>query len=157
MAGAIFGENSGKYAGAFRTTQDSGLTFGSDQQVTLMQNLQVSHQQPIQNLFEIGTNKRYYVVGKPSGTWSASQILGFGSAVLDQVVDLADPCTGDRTLSLAMPNSFCDTGGAQGGGITLKLSGVLLQTVGFSMAAQDNLINSQIAGLMTDFEYYPDS
>jgi hypothetical protein len=33
------------------------------------------------------------------------------------------------------------------------LKGVLLQQVGFSVAAQDNLINSNINGIMLDLEY----
>ena len=151
---AIFGAASqGEYQGAFRTTANTALNFNGDD-MTLIQNLQVSHQQPVQNLFEVGSNKRYYVVGKASGTFSASQVLGFGSAALDTVTQLADPCEGDRTLMLAIPNAYCEVGGSQGGGdLTLTLKGVLLQSVAFSVAAQDNLINSQIQGLITDLEY----
>lgn len=151
---AIFGPNSqGEYQGAFRTTANTALNFNGED-MTLIQNLQVSHQQPVQNLFEVGSNKRYYVVGKASGTFSASQVLGFGSAALDTVTKLADPCEGDRTLMLAIPNSYCEVGGGDGGGnLTLTLKGVLLQSVAFSVAAQDNLINSQIQGLITDLEY----
>ena len=151
---AIFGPNSqGEYQGAFRTTANTALNFNGED-MTLIQNLQVSHQQPVQNLFEVGSNKRYYVIGKASGTFSASQVLGFGSAALDTVTKLADPCEGDRTLMLAIPNSYCEVGsGGEGGNLTLTLKGVLLQSVAFSVAAQDNLINSQIQGLITDLEY----
>lgn len=150
---AIFGENSqGEYQGAFRTTAETAISF-NDTDLTLLQNIQVSHQQPVQPLFEVGSNKRYYVIGKASGTFSAGQILGFGNAALDQVTSLADPCQGNRTLELHMPNSYCTVNGGGGGGLYLTLTGVLLQSVGFSMAAQDNLINSQIQGLMTDLEY----
>ena len=159
---AIFGANSqGEYQGAFRTTANTALSFNGED-MTLIQNLQVSHQQPVQNLFEVGSNKRYYVVGKASGTFSASQVLGFGPAALNTVTKLANPCEGDRTLMLAIPNSYCEAGLAgevadaifgSGGNLTLTLKGVLLQSVAFSVAAQDNLINSQIQGLITDLEY----
>ena len=154
---SIFGEASAsEYQGAFRTTAASSITF-NNKDLTLLQNLQVSHQQPVQPLFEIGSNKRYYVVGKASGTFSCGSILGFGSSALDQVVALADPCVGDSTLELHMPDSFCVAGaGASSGGLFLTLKGVLLQSVGFTMAAQDNLINSQLQGLITDLEYTPD-
>ena len=151
---AIFGAASAaKYQGAFRTTEDSSISFGAGKLV-LLQNLQVSHQQPVQPLFEIGSNSRYYVVGKASGTFSASQILGLGTAALDQVTSLADPCQGNRVLELKLPNSFCpvDVQGAYEE-LWLTLTGVLLQSVGFTMAAQDNLINSQVQGLITDLEY----
>ena len=160
---SIFGKDSqGVYRGAFRTTVGTSLSFGSGP-LTLIQNLQVSHQQPVQPLFEVGSNNRYYVVGKAAGTFSATQILGFGSAALDQVTSLANPCTGDRRLTLLIPSPFCDvdnppelaagTGFGTSGDLTLTLTGVLLSSVGFSIAAQDNLINSQIQGIMTDLEY----
>lgn len=151
---AIFGANSqGDYQGAFRTTTQTSITFAGNK-IVLLQNLQVSHQQPVQPLFEVGSNKRYYVIGKASGTFSASQILGFGDDALKSVTSLADPCDGNRVLVLAIPNSYCAVGGSgAGSGLTLTLKGVLLQSVGFTIAAQDNLINSQIQGVITDLEY----
>lgn len=160
---SIFGKNSqGVYKGAFSTALGSALTFGgAANKLMLIQNIQVSHQQPVQPLFEVGSNNRYYVVGKASGTFSATQILGFGSTALEQVTSLANPCDGNRTLTLLIKSPFCeiDTNGAgpeaagEGPSLTLNLSGVLLSSVGFSIAAQDNLINSQLQGIMTDLEY----
>lgn len=154
----IFGQASqAQYQGAFRTVStgnQSGVTFGgAGQGLALIQNLQVSHQQPVQNLFEVGSNRRYYVIGKASGSFTASQILGFGPNVMSQVTSLADPCQGNRTMTVSFPNSFCTPNGGGGGSLTLTMTGVLLQSVGFSVAAQDNLINAQISGMMTDLEY----
>lgn len=149
---AIFGENTAAYTGTFRTVKGDGVSFGAGK-LNLIQNLQVSHQQPIQNLFEVGSNKRYYVLGKPSGTFSIAQILGFGKDVLTQVTNLANPCSGKRELTVSFPNSYCDNTGAKAGSLSLKLTGVLLQSVGFTVAAQDNLINSQAQGMMTDLDY----
>ena len=171
---AIFGAASqAVYKGAFRTTQNSYLTFNNRGALTLIQNLQVSHQQPVTPLFEVGTNNRYYVVGKASGTFSATQVLGFGDDALKQVTSLADPCTGNRRLVLSIPSAYCTptplpnppgvanaapapgavAGAALKANLVLTLDGVLLQSVGFSIAAQDNLINSQIQGLLTDLSY----
>lgn len=169
MATSIFGANSqAEYMGAFRTTSgagNNGVTFGDGGDVSLIQNLQVSHQQPVQNLFEVGSNKRYYVIGKASGTFSASQILGFGNKVLDTVTKLADPCSGGRRLTITFPNAYCKAPPVPGGGVVtastqtagetlqLTMDGVLLQSISFSVAAQDNLINSQVQGLMTELQY----
>jgi len=157
-ATSIFGENSeSEYGGAFRTVKGTnGVTFGGvDNPVSLIQNMQVSHQQPVQNLFEVGSNKRYYVIGKASGTFSISQILGFGPAVLDSVTMLADPCTttANRTMVVSFPNSYCDGTKTTGGKLELTLNGVLLQSMGFSTQSQDNLITSQIQGVMTELLY----
>ena len=56
---AIFGkESQAKYMGAFRTTEGTSITF-SGTKIVLLQNLQVSHQQPVTPLFEVGSNSRY--------------------------------------------------------------------------------------------------
>lgn len=150
---SIFGDaSSGSYQGAFRTTAGTALKFaGKD--VTLVQNLQVTHQQPVQPLFEVGTNKRFFVVGKAGGTFTIGQVLGFGNEAMEGITELADPCVGDRQLNLVVPNSYCTVDGKNGGSLSLSLKGVLLQQVGFSVAAQDNLINSNISGVMVDLEY----
>jgi len=149
----IFGDATrGDYQGAFRSTAGTALKFaGKD--VTLVQNLQVSHAQPVQPLFEVGSQKRFYVVGKAGGTFTIGQILGFGNEALSGVTDLANPCQGNRQLNLVVPNSFCKLGGGDGGTLSLSLKGVLLQQVGFTVAAQDNLINTNLSGVMVDLEY----
>jgi hypothetical protein len=104
-------------------------------------------------LFEVGTNKRFFVVGKAGGTFTIGQVLGFGNEAMEGITELADPCVGDRQLNLVVPNSYCTVDGKNGGSLSLSLKGVLLQQVGFSVAAQDNLINSNISGVMVDLEY----
>lgn len=150
---SIFGENSSaSYQGAFRTTAGTALKFaGKD--LTLVQNLQVSHQQPVQPLFEVGSNKRFYVVGKAGGTFTIGQVLGFGNEALNGITDLANPCVGNRQLNLLIPNSYCTVDGKSGGSLSLSLRGVLVQQVGFTVASQDNLINSNVSGIMVDLEY----
>ena len=150
---SIFGDASkGVYQGAFRTTAGTALKFaGKD--VTLVQNLQVAHQQPVQPIFEVGSNKRYFVVGKASGTFTIGQILGFGSGALSSVKDMADPCIGDRNLTMMIPNSHCQVGGKTSGTLGLTLRGILLNQVGFTVAAQDNLVNSNVSGSMVDLAY----
>lgn len=153
----IFGPGaSGDYKGAFRTANianGKGFTFQKEQ-VQLVQNFQTSFQQPVQPLFEIGSNARYYVVGKSSGTFSIAQILGFGTSALKAVTAMANPCSGDRTLTVVFPGAFCekDVAGV-GQGLTLTMAGVLLQSIGFTVAAQDNLISAQAQGLMVDLQY----
>ncbi len=150
---SIFGENSSaSYQGAFRTTAGTALKFaGKD--LTLVQNLQVSHQQPVQPLFEVGSNKRFYVVGKAGGTFTIGQVLGFGNEALNNITELANPCVGNRQLNLFIPNSYCTVDGKSGGSLSLSLRGVLVQQVGFTVASQDNLINSNVSGIMVDLEY----
>ena len=64
-------------------------------------------------------------------------------------------------MVITFPNAYCKqinagiaaNAAAKGDTLSITLRGVLLQSVGFSVAAQDNLISSQNQGLMTNLEY----
>ena len=96
-----------EYKGAFFTAAGSGLQF-KGVNLNLVQSLQTSMQQPVTPLYEIGSNNRYYVVGKSTGTFTIAQILGFagagGKTVLDQIAEMADPCK-VSTMTLTYPAS----------------------------------------------------
>lgn len=158
---SIFSEEAkATYAGAFFTSKGSGVKFGGDD-LHLIQNLQTSMQQPITPLYEIGSNNRYYVVGKSSGTFTIAQILGFraagkGKDVFEQIKDMADPCK-VSTLTLIYPSASCDSAGSRGGSpLTVNLTGVLIQSVQISQQAQDNLINANVTGMFTNLTYGAD-
>jgi hypothetical protein len=155
---AIFSDKSqATYAGAFFTAAGSGISFGGDN-LHLVQSLQTSMQQPITPIYEIGSNNRYYVVGKSTGNFTIAQILGFRSAgagkdVLEQIKDMADPCK-PKDMTLIYPSSSCDSkGGSSGSPLQINLTGVLVQSVQITQQAQDNLITANVAGMFTNLTY----
>lgn len=155
---AIFSnEAQATYAGAFFTSAGSGVKFGGAD-LHLVQNLSTSMQQPITPLYEIGSNNRYYVVGKSSGNFTIAQILGFRSAgggkdVFEQIKDMADPCK-PKDLTLIYPSSNCDSkGGKSGTPLEINLTGVLVQSVQITQQAQDNLVTANVTGMFTNLTY----
>jgi len=145
-----------EYKGAFFTAEGSGLQF-KGKNLNLVQSLQTSMQQPVTPLYEIGTNNRYYVVGKSTGTFTIAQILGFaaagGKTVLDQIAEMADPCK-VSTMTLTYPTSSCAAGGATAAlGLTLNMSGVLVQSLQVTQQAQDNILTANVTGMFTDMTY----
>lgn len=145
------------FKGAFFTTAGSGLKFG-DSNLSLVQNLSTSMQQPITPLYEIGSNNRYYVVGKSTGNFTIAQILGFKDAakksVVQQVADMADPCK-ITDMTLVYPANTCNAGGAGGGAqeLRLNMTGVLIQSIQITQQAQDNLVTANLAGIFTSMTY----
>jgi hypothetical protein len=116
-------------------------------------------QQPITPLYEIGSNNRYYVVGKSSGNFTIAQILGFvapggkGKDVFDQIKDMADPCK-PKDLTLIYPSSNCDSKGSTSGSpLQINLTGVLVQSVQITQQAQDNLVTANVTGMFTNLTY----
>ena len=155
---AIFSnEAQATYAGAFFTSAGSGVKFGGAD-LHLVQNLSTSMQQPITPLYEIGSNNRYYVVGKSSGNFTIAQILGFRSAgggkdVFEQIKDMADPCK-PKDLTLIYPSSNCDSKGSKSGTpLEINLTGVLVQSVQITQQAQDNLVTANVTGMFTNLTY----
>ena len=156
---AIFSDKAqATYAGAFFTSAGSGVKFGGDN-LHLVQNLSTSMQQPITPLYEIGSNNRYYVVGKSSGNFTIAQILGFvagggkGKDVFDQIKDMADPCK-PKDLTLIYPSANCDSkGGSSGAPLQINLTGVLVQSVQITQQAQDNLVTANVTGMFTNLTY----
>lgn len=145
-----------EYKGAFFTAAGSGLQF-KGVNLNLVQSLQTSMQQPVTPLYEIGSNNRYYVVGKSTGTFTIAQILGFaaanGKTVLDQIADMADPCK-VSTMTLTYPASSCEAGGKSSTlGLTLNMTGVLVQSLQVAQQAQDNIVTANVTGMFTDMTY----
>lgn len=155
---AIFSDKAqATYAGAFFTSAGSGVKFGGAD-LHLVQNLSTSMQQPITPLYEIGSNNRYYVVGKSSGNFTIAQILGFrsvggGKDVFEQIKDMADPCK-PKNLTLIYPSSNCDAKGESSGTpLEINLTGVLVQSVQITQQAQDNLVTANVTGMFTNLTY----
>ena len=146
-----------EFKGAFFTTAGSGLKFG-DSDLSLVQNLSTSMQQPITPLYEIGSNNRYYVVGKSTGNFTIAQILGFKDAakksVVQQVADMADPCK-ITNMTLVYPGNTCKVGAAKGDKqeLRLNMTGVLVQSIQITQQAQDNLVTANLAGIFTSMTY----
>ena len=149
MAGTdIFGyKRNAKPAGVF-SSEDSALTIGSASAASsayLVQNWSVEYNQDVQELFEIGSNRLYWAKGRPVGRGAVGRIVGAvnpdmpdGSGLFP--TEAFDICNGGVTMTIKATGGHCESGGADyvlNKGVGLKMSGVVVTTVGFAMTVAD--------------------
>lgn len=144
----IFGRANSGYGGAF-TSALAQLNISSNDATNLgkllISNLQATYDQPISRVYEIASDKAYFVVGRPTGNGTIGSV--FGPKQFSQVTyaNLADPCKTNNLELKASSNAACNAQGAAiGAGWGRKLTHVILQSLGFQVNAQDMLINENI-------------
>jgi len=151
----VFGyKRNPKPRGVF-STENSKLVFGSAGAAInaheggyLVQNWNVSYQQQVQEVFEIGSNALYWSKGRPQGTGTLGRLIG------DQDVDKNDGagffpkeaydiCLGGATIVLSAYGGHCPDGTQSAGmqtlnkGLDITMSGVVVSNIGFSMQVAD--------------------
>jgi hypothetical protein len=140
----IFGRNPSPFAGAFAADASLLIFNGENQALALIQQLSINYSQPVNTIFEIGSNNRYYVVGRTTGQVMFGRIVGpvITSGALLAV--LGNVCAqGDRNLFFVLGNAACQGSGA-GRVVKLFAQAVVAQSVGYSMQAEQMLINEQV-------------
>jgi hypothetical protein len=148
----VFGREDSPFAGAFAA--DKSILqlgdMGSNAAGSLVQNLNVNYQQAVNQVFEIGSNNRYYVVGRTSGTIGFGRIVGPKIVALELLQRLGNVCQGDAAshrLQFILGSSACnwkDSGGAAAKNVTITADAVVATSVGYTVAAQDMLINENV-------------
>lgn len=117
----------------------------------LTQNLQVQYQQPITRLYEVGSQLTYYVAGRPQGTANIARVLGPGSVMAELYACLGNVCRADANDLCFCVQAGCgqtvDDGTYDAMSICLK--NVVLQSLGFTIQAQDMVINEQLSLFFT--------
>ncbi len=116
----------------------------------LTQQLSVQYQQPITRLYEVGTQKTYYVAGRPQGSANIARILGPGNVMSAFYECLGDVCMADKNdLCFCVQPGCLSVQDPDFHAIRLGMKNVVLQSIGFSVAAQDMIINEQLSLFFT--------
>lgn len=150
MAGSdIFGyKRNAKPDGVF-SSEDSSLTIGDATMASagfLVQNWSVEYNQDVQELFEIGSNRLYWAKGRPVGRGAVGRIVGAVNPDMPSAngglfpTNAFDICNGGATMIIKAVGGHCQTGGTDltlNKGVMLKMSGVVITTVGFAMTVAD--------------------
>lgn len=146
----IFGyKRNAKPSGVF-SSEDSKLFIGSAGNVAtsgyLIQNWSINYTQNVEELFEIGSNRLYWVKGRPVGQGGIGRILGAQKSDTAQSgifpSDAFDICEGGPTMVVSAVGGHCTKQGngvdyVLDKGIDIKMSGVVVTAVGFSMQVPD--------------------
>lgn len=150
----IFGRKDMVYGGGFVSDtgviQDGGGITG-----ILMQNLQVQYQRPITKIFELGkagaNSNVYYVEGRPQGTLTIARVIGFSATIGAFYTKYGNACNAaQNNMSLNMTSAQCGGTGKQ---IGLTMHACVLTGVGFSIQAQQLVINENSSMEFANMSY----
>jgi hypothetical protein len=142
----VFGRNDGGTAGVFLSEGGSTSVNGEGANL-LLQNVQVTYQRPINFIFGLGDTKRYMVVGRAQGSFSIGRIVGPAPANANFLKGMADPCANPRGASVTLKLGGGCPIGQGANNVTLSLGGAFLTSVGYSIQAQDVMINENLQGI----------
>lgn len=120
----------------------------------LMQNIQLSYQQQVTRLYELGTRGAktnvYYVSGRAQGTMSVAHVVGPGVTIAAFYVKFSDVCkAGTNQLKIDLSPNLCD--GSTPVVYTCKYC--VLVSIGMSVAAQDFVINTNSQMMFSGLSY----
>jgi hypothetical protein len=151
----IFNRDTDVFGGSFPADQAQvtfpALTGGGADSGLLMQNMQVSYTQQITRLYEVGSPAIYYVGGRTAGQFTVARVVGPHAIALAFYSTYGDVCNAaTNTLNFSMTTGCGTTAGSQA---AYTAHFVVIATVGLAVAAQDMLINEQLAGIFSSFLY----
>ena len=131
----MFGRNI-KYGGGFRpegtTVNFSGITGGS-----IVRNINISYEQAVSRIWDLGTGKCFYVAGHTNGTWSIGRVAGGSSIGALGGYTVCSP----GTIKFSGKNGLCS-----GSGASYSLHSVVTVQVGVTVTSDDMIINEGVGG-----------
>lgn len=109
----------------------------------LVQQLQLVYRQQITRLFEISSNRQYYVIGRPQGNISMQRVVGPLAVSNAFVAKFGDGCKAEKnTLSLSADSGCGEATGnnTQAQGVDYTANNVILEQLTVGIQAGDMLI-----------------
>lgn len=130
----IFGYNRGGASDVF-VADRSRLTIVGVDGVDLIQNWQVSYQQSIQPIYEVGSSRLFWAKSNPVGNGTIGRIVG--QSFLKMTSDICDKGT---TIAITNASGACD-----GGQVGLTCIGAICTSIGFSAQAGNPTVSEALA------------
>ena len=165
----IFGYSRDPKPQAVFSSEDALLQFGTNSQNLtdaigfLVQNWNITYQQQVQEIFELGSSNLFWVKGRPTGVGTLARIIGArdadvptrqgsqrgggGSMFPPEAFDL---CLGGATFELKVGTGNClsiipERGGEENTAaafrqVVLQMEGVVVTSIGFSASVNDSRV-----------------
>jgi len=107
----------------------------------LVTNVQINYQQNVNQIFNVADDKSYFVVGRTQGNGTVGHVIGPTSTTTEAIANLGNIC---NASSVAF--TWLNPGGekCEAGGQIRYLLDVVATSVGFTIQAQDMIINENI-------------
>ena len=136
-------------ADAARVVFSSGQTLDGFGVGMLVQQLQLSYQQAITRVYEIGTDKTFYIAGRCQGQVNMARIMGPRPVQIGFYQQFGNACSAAQNNINFMADTGCNssggTGGLGGGTYAFTLKFAVITNLGIQIGAQDMVINEQVS------------
>jgi len=128
----------------------------------LVQNLGVNYAQQISQLWELGSNRTYYVAGRTNGNANMQRVMGPTRIIQAFYNTFGDACNADANiLELSLGGAACggealteELAGETGYDFLLKFC--VINNIGFNVAAANMMINEAIAIMFGSLNWQED-
>jgi len=130
------------------SADDTELLFvGASSQSLVVQQLGITYQQNITRLWEIGTDKQYFVSGHQEGGMTMARVVGPKPLVGEFLTQYGDVCNIQSNHITLWVKGSCGTEAGQ-----IKATGCVVTRVAYSINAQDMVINESVNLLVARVE-----
>lgn len=130
------------------SADDTELLFvGADAESLVVQSLSITYRQNITRLWEIGTDKQYFVSGHQEGNAEMARVVGPKPLVGDFLQQYGDVCNIRENHLTLWVKGACGTQAGQ-----VKATGVVITQVSYRVQAQDMVINEGVNMLVARVE-----
>lgn len=127
---------------------DTTLIFSSgDLQELVVQRVSITYRQNVSRAWEIGSNQQYFIAGHQEGSMNIARVVGpkaLGAGFLETYGDVCEAAGNQLTFKV---KGDCNTDGG-----AIRASGVVVTQVGYSIAAQDMIVNESVDALVARVE-----
>lgn len=144
----IFGysRTTAKPATVFDSSKSILTVQGGSPEGYLVQTWNLSYQQDVSEIFELGSDAVYWVRGRPTGTGSINRMMGVRGGITGLFPENAfNACSGGVAMTMTAGGHSCD--GRTGQVFRIGIDGVVVNSVGFTMNAPSQ---SGISGLLNE-------
>jgi hypothetical protein len=120
----------------------------------LTQNLQISYQQQVTRIYEVGSNFTFLVAGRAQGTLGLGRVLGPRAVQTQFYRNYGNVCNAsNNNLALELAAGCHVSQPGDLGKISLVIRNVVLISIGFNVGSQDMVIGEQLQGLFVALDF----
>jgi hypothetical protein len=115
----------------------------------LAQNINIQYSQSINRLWEVGSPKTFFIAGRTQGTINVSRVVGGKGISTSFIQKYGDVCNMASNVVKLSFDAGCENN-EQIGEVTA--SGVVINSIAYSVAASDMVVNEALAMLFARLE-----
>jgi hypothetical protein len=108
--------------------------------------IQLQYSQQVSRIFEVSSNKQYYVIGRPSGNMSMARIVGPNTVTKAFIEQFGDGCGATKNTINLQAAAGCVPDASNGKkGLNYTASNCLITNMSVAVQANDMIINESFA------------